>query len=71
MICYERGIVKTMITIAQNTRPDSRCAIAGYNAMDSILYLVKTGTIPERLMCLDQLLKNNIVQICLDVRVIL
>lgn len=54
-----------MITLAQNVRPDPRCAIAGYQALDSIGALMMTGTIADRRALLDQLLENNIVDICL------
>jgi len=56
-----------MLTVTQNTRPDSRCAIAGYQAMDAIVHLFRTGTIPERRDLLSQLLEHNAVQICLAV----
>lgn len=65
MACYTGGIVKTMIVISQNTRTDPSYAIAGYDALIALLYLVKMGSPPQRRACLDQLLENNIVQVCL------
>lgn len=63
--CYEGGIVKTMISICQNTRTEPSCAIAGYDALIALLCLVKMGSPPERRACLDQLLENDVVQVCL------
>lgn len=66
---FEAGIVKTMLTITQNTRPEKECSIAAYQALDSISHLIRTGNIAERGEVLDQLLKFNAVDICLDVSV--
>jgi hypothetical protein len=66
-LCFANGIVKTMLTVTQNTRSDIQCAIAGYQAMDAVVYLFRVGTIPERCALLSQLLVHNAVQICLAV----
>ena len=59
--------MKTMLTVTQNTRPGKACAIAAYQALSSMLHLMRTGNSAERRALLDQLVENNALEICLDV----
>lgn len=56
-----------MLTLTKTTRPEIPCAIAGYEALDSMWHLTRTANSTERRELLEQLLLHDVVEICLDV----
>ncbi|KAF7966481.1 hypothetical protein HWV62_38166 [Athelia sp. TMB] len=63
--CLNAGLVATMLTISQNQRPDSRCSIAAYQALDALMALMHRGTLAERRGLRDQLLAGGVLEVCL------
>lgn len=57
-----------MLAVTQNDRAGMECAIAGYQALDALIHMLRAASVPERKMCLDQLLEHNVVNICLEAR---
>jgi len=64
---FESGIVKTMLTITQDTRTGQWPALSGYFALQSMWHLTKTGTSDERRALLKELMDHNGLEIILDV----
>lgn len=64
---FESGIVKTMLTIAQDTRISQWPALAGYFALQSMWHLTTVGTSDERRALIKELMDHNAVEIILDV----
>lgn len=64
---FESGIAKTMLTLTQDTRFTQGYATASFQALDSIINLMRTGTTEERRSLLDDCLKQDMLQICIDV----
>lgn len=64
---FESGIVATMLTLTQDTHLTQGYATASYQALSSIINLMRTGTTEERYLLLDECLKHDVVRICLDV----
>jgi hypothetical protein len=56
-----------MLALTKTTRRDTACTIAGYEALDSMWHLTRTENTTERRKILEQLLHNDVVDICLDV----
>jgi hypothetical protein len=64
---FENGIVKTMLTITQDTRTGQWPALSGYFALQLMWHLTKTGTSDERRALLKELMDHNGLEIILDV----
>jgi hypothetical protein len=56
-----------MMTLTQLSNPTMPATIAAYNALDAMVYMLRTGNTAERRVLLEQLLENNVVNVCLDV----
>ncbi|KAF7979073.1 hypothetical protein HWV62_43569 [Athelia sp. TMB] len=63
--CLNEGLVATMLTITQNQRPDSRCSIAAYQALDGLMALMHRGTLAERRGLRDELFRGGVLEVCL------
>lgn len=64
---FESGIVKTMLTITQDTRTGQWPALSGYFALQLMWHLTKTGTSDERRALIKELMDHNALEIILDV----
>lgn len=64
---FESGIVKTMLTITQDTRTGQWPALSGYFALQLMWHLTKTGTSDERRALLKELMDHNGLEIIFDV----
>jgi len=64
---FESGIVKTMLTITQDTRTGQWPALSGYFALQLMWHLTKTGTSHERRALIKELMDHNALEIILDV----
>ncbi|KIM42138.1 hypothetical protein M413DRAFT_444606 [Hebeloma cylindrosporum] len=62
----ESGIVKTMLTITQDTRTSQWPALSGYFALQLMWHLTKTGTSYERRALLKELMDHNALEIILN-----
>ncbi|KAF7979079.1 hypothetical protein HWV62_43581 [Athelia sp. TMB] len=62
--CLDAGLVVTMLKITQNQRPDPRCSIAAYHALDGLMELIQRGTLAERRGLRDQLLAGGVLEVC-------
>jgi hypothetical protein len=57
-----------MLLVAQNNTAGTEFATASYHALDSFSHMLRTASVPERKMCLDQLVEHNVINICLEAR---
>lgn len=64
---FESGLVKTMLTITQDTRTGQWPALSGYFALQLMWHLTKTGTSDERRALIKELMDHNALEIILDV----
>lgn len=67
--CFEGGIVRTFLEIAKSPKTDKWPSLAVHFALQTFWMLMKTGTAEERRELLKELLDNDAVTFCLDVRV--
>lgn len=66
-MCFEGGIVKTFLQIANESRPEKWPALAAHFALESTWMLMRKGTLDEREDLLKELLEHNVIDLCLYV----
>ncbi|EGO03466.1 hypothetical protein SERLA73DRAFT_45690 [Serpula lacrymans var. lacrymans S7.3] len=66
--CLASGIVRTMLTITKQKVkcPSREHHIAGHHALDSLVQFLQTGTLPERRSILEEMVRYDAVNICLE-----
>jgi hypothetical protein len=56
-----------MLTVTRSTRPGLDCATGAYHALDSLIQMLRIASVPQRKICLDQLIEHDVINICLEV----
>ncbi|KAF8647415.1 hypothetical protein AX16_006729 [Volvariella volvacea WC 439] len=64
---FQAGMIRTMLSVAQNTRPGSDCGLAAHFAIECLSQLITNGDMQERHEVLDELLEHDALNIFLDI----
>lgn len=68
-MCFECGVVETLLQFCQNSISTGDLAISMYLAMDTFQHLVRTANLPQRRKLYDEMIRHNALEIAIHVRI--